>query len=303
MLVALLQNNGYDVTDKTGLGNSRVVRAAMEADEVDLYIELTGSALSVYHNLSPTALPTESEATYKLARKLDSVNGITWLNRGDFNNTYTILVTERLLSQGIDSLDALAVYMASNDSPFSICVESDFYAREQDGFAGMQKRYDFTFKPENVVLTDLDGVYDGLRSGECDIAEGYATDGRISTWGFTPLKDSLAFFPFYNPAPVIRQEVLDRDPEIATILNKLPKLLDDDTMRQLNARVDLGADGLFNSGDEETPEEVANTFILEAGLVEAAPIVVSSKNYSEQVILGRHWCLAHSSRRDGECRN
>ena len=287
MLIALLEDTGYAVTDKTGLGNSTAVRSAIEAGEVDLYIELTGSALSVYHSLPSSALPTDAMTAHALAKSLDAPLGITWLDPGSFNNTFAMMVTDDLLAKGIDSLDALAVYMSANDSPLSICVESDFYGREQDGLLGMQTQYDFAFKPENVLLSDLDGVYEGLRNGDCDIAEGYATDGRIPAWGFTTLVDSLAFFPFYNPAPVVRQEVLEQYPELAPLLNSVSALLDDDTMRQLNARVDIGADNLFGSGDEETPEDVARSFLSDKGLIKPPPIVISSKNYSEQLILGQ----------------
>lgn len=287
MAIALLESEGYTVVDKTGLGNSREIRTAIETGEIDLYFELTGSALAVYHNLPSSALPTDALASYELAKNLDAANGLVWLDSGGFNSTYAIMVTDKLSEQGIDSIDALAVYMEANDSPLSICVESDFYAREQDGLLGMQQRYEFSFKVDNIIFTDFDGVYDGLRNGDCDVAEGYSTDGRIPTWDFTVLDDSLAFFPFYNPAPVVRQEVLGQNPEIAPILNALSPLLDNETMQRLNARVDLGADGVLGNGDEATPKEVAVDFLTDVGLLKPPPIVVSSKNYSQQLILGQ----------------
>ena len=35
-----------------------------------------------------------------------------------------------------------------------------------------------------------DQLYEGLRDGRCDVAEGFSTDGRISAWGFQNLINS-----------------------------------------------------------------------------------------------------------------
>lgn len=263
----LLENAGFEVEDRIGFGGSRVVREAMLQGEVDVYVELTGSALAVHHGLPAAALPTDADKAYELARSLDERNDIIWLPRGAFNDTYAIMARGELLDLGISSISDLADYMNQNDSPLSICVESDFYGRPFDGLLAMQERYGFAFKDENVLLMDLNGVYDGLRNGDCDVAEGYSTDGRQNAWGFTNLVDDLAFFPFYNPAPVVRREVLNAAPELADILSTFGSYLDNDTMSQLNARVDIGLDGLVASGDEETPDQVALSFLQQAELL------------------------------------
>ncbi|MCX6050340.1 MAG: SH3 domain-containing protein, partial [Chloroflexi bacterium] len=103
-----------------------------------------------------------------------------------------------------------------------------------------------------------------------DIAEGFSTDGRGIAWGFHNLADTLNFFPFYNPAPVVRKAVIDANPELKTALNSFIGLLDDTTMSQLNARVDIGADGIAGTGDEETPEAVAQDFLLKNRVILAS---------------------------------
>ncbi|MEZ4713223.1 MAG: glycine betaine ABC transporter substrate-binding protein [Caldilineaceae bacterium] len=263
----LLENAGFEVEDRIGLGGSRVVREAMLQGEVDVYVELTGSALAVHNGLPSSALPTDADKAYELAKSLDERNGIIWLQRGLFNDTYALMARDDLIDQGLASISDLADYMNANDAPLSICVESDFYGRPFDGLLAMQEQYGFAFKDENVLLMDLDGVYDGLRNGDCDVAEGYSTDGRQNAWGFTNLVDNLAFFPFYNPAPVVRREVLDASPEIADILGAFGAYLDDAAMSQLNARVDLGADGAVGTGDEELPANVALSFLEQANLL------------------------------------
>ncbi|HMN29041.1 MAG TPA: glycine betaine ABC transporter substrate-binding protein, partial [Caldilineaceae bacterium] len=130
---------------------------------------------------------------------------------------------------------------------------------------------------------ELDEVYNALRQGECDVAEGYSTDGRGAAWGFHNLADPLALFPFYNPAPVVRKPVLDANPALAPLLEAVISRLDDATMSQLNARVDIGGDGEPASGDEETPAAVARDFLVSAALIPPdSPAGVTVETSTEQ---------------------
>ncbi len=280
MMVILLRESGYAVEDLTGYGGTTAIRAAVEAGEIDLYPEYTGTATSVHHNIPTSALPTDAERTYMLAKTLDAAEGLTWLEPAPLNNTYTLLVRQELADEGIQSIDDLAVYLNANAADLILCVESEFYARP-DGLPGLQELYGFTFADENILLLEASETYAKLRTGECDVAEGYATDGRINAWGFTSLEDTLAFFPFYNPTPVLRADVLARYPDLAELLNGLSQLLDGPTMSALNARVDIGADAELNSGDEETVEAVAYSFLRANRLVPLPPIAVSAANTNE----------------------
>ncbi len=286
LMVLRLRDAGFEVEDMTGLGGTAVIRQAVEAGEVDIYPEYTGTATSVYHNIPVTALPTTAERSYVLAKSLDAPQGLFWLNMMNFNNTYTLLVRQDLIDEGILSIEDLATYMDANDSPLTLCVEGEFYARP-DGLDGLQQLYGFAFPEENILVVETSDTYEKLRDGECDVAEGFATDGRINAWDFTNLEDSLAFFPFYNPTPVVRKEVLDLHPEIADLLNTVSALIDEATMSELNARVDIGPDGKLASGDEESVEDVAYQFLRANRLVALPEVKVASTDATDgfQLIL------------------
>ncbi|MEZ4713224.1 MAG: glycine betaine ABC transporter substrate-binding protein [Caldilineaceae bacterium] len=147
----LLENAGFEVEDRIGLGGSRVVREAMLQGEVDVYVELTGSALAVHNGLPSSALPTDADKAYELAKSLDERNGIIWLQRGLFNDTYALMARDDLIDQGLASISDLADYMNANDAPLSICVESDFYGRPFDGLLAMQEQYGFAFKDKRAA--------------------------------------------------------------------------------------------------------------------------------------------------------
>ena len=286
MLVMFLQAAGYPVEDQTATGGSLAVRSALTENEIDIYPEYTGTALSVYHNLPSDALPNSPDRAYELARSLDAPLGLVWLDPAQINNTYTLMVRQELIEQGVTTLTDLANYMNDNDAPLKLCVESEFYSRP-DGLSGLQTVYDFAFSEENILVMEANETYNNLRNSTCDVAEGYSTDGRIQAWGFTNLADPLAFFPFYNPTPVARQEILDAYPEIADLINGLWATLDNETMTELNARVDIGADGVLANGDEETIEDVAYNFLVSKRLVKPAAIKVGSKEFNEQLLLGK----------------
>ncbi|MCD4803896.1 MAG: hypothetical protein K8R16_13240, partial [Anaerolineales bacterium] len=83
-----------------------------------------------------------------------------------------------------------------------------------------------------------------------------------AAFGFFNLEDDLQYFPVYNPAPVVSQEVLDAYPGIATVLGPVAQALTTEAMMDLNKRVDI---------DEEDPIDVACDFLMTEGLVDSCP--------------------------------
>ena len=105
-------------------------------------------------------------------------------------------------------------------------------------------------------------TYKALQDGECTTAMGFATDGRLAAFSFFNLEDNLEYFSVYNPAPVIRQEVLDAFPGIETVMSPVAKALTTEKMMELNKRVDI---------DEEDPIDVACDFLMLEGLEDSRP--------------------------------
>jgi osmoprotectant transport system substrate-binding protein len=65
-------------------------------------------------------------------------------------------------------------------------------------------------------------------------------------------------FPPYQVAPVVRPELLDTQPRVAEVLNRLSPLLTDEVMQQLNYEV---------SGNQREPADVAREFLRSEGLL------------------------------------
>jgi osmoprotectant transport system substrate-binding protein len=90
-----------------------------------------------------------------------------------------------------------------------------------------------------VVTMEAGAVYSTLLRSEVDVGVVYTTDPRISAFDLTVLRDDKDAFSNYIMAPVIRQSTLERHPDLRTVLESLSAVLDNETMRALNALVDL----------------------------------------------------------------
>lgn len=230
-----LKENGYEVEEASNMG-STVVRSALENGQIDVYWEYTGTALVVYQKQEAETDPNEA---YEKVKEIDKENGLAWLNKANFNNTYSILMKQEEADElGIQSISDLATFMNDRPNELKFASNAEFYARE-DGVKGLEKHYGFEFPSKNVVKMDSGLLYNALKDGQVDVSVGFATDGRIKGFNLVSLEDDQLFFPAYNAAPVVKQDIVDKYPEVAELLNTIAEKLDTETMMGLNYSVDV----------------------------------------------------------------
>jgi len=252
MTSQLLEANGFDVDNRGGMG-SAAVRQAMENGQIDVYWEYTGTSLITYNKVEEKLGPEE---TYERVKELDAEKGIVWLEPSAANNTYALAMRSADAQEmGIATLSDFAGRVNS-EGDLDIALNAEFYARP-DGFGPLQQAYGFDMSRGNIKRMDTGLVYEALRNGDVDVGLVFATDGRIPAFDFTVLEDDQGYFPSYALAPVVRDAVLEAHPEVGDLLNELASKLDDATMAQLNAQVDV---------ERVSIENVAAQFLNEAGL-------------------------------------
>ncbi|MBA3406665.1 MAG: quaternary ammonium transporter, partial [Solirubrobacterales bacterium] len=122
---------------------------------------------------------------------------------------------------------------------------------------GLQAAYG-NFKLKEYKAVDGGLRYQAITSGQADVVVAYSTDGEIAQYKMLVLVDDKKFFPVYNVAPVVRQEIVDKNPKLKEALNKLAPKLTDQVMQQLNNEV---------TGNKKEPAAVAKTFLQEQGLI------------------------------------
>lgn len=250
----LLENSGFEVNEKFGTG-SAIAREGLVSGQTDLYAEYTGTASLVY--LKHEEVITDPVELYNKVKTEDfEKNGIVWLDRSSINNTYAIALTKKQVAEIGNTLSDLAKYVNQHhDLIWGIDHE---FAERADGLPGMAEHYGMNINKENIKTMDVGLTYEALDRGQTDITMVFATDGKIKKYGLQVLKDDQQFFPVYNICVNVREEVLNKYPEIREILKPVSEL-DDETMTELNYQVD--APGL-------PAKLVAKNFLREKGYIE-----------------------------------
>ncbi len=280
MIVQLLTAAGYPVIDRTGSLHGAEAVAGVELSDTEITIALVGELLT-QHSLLPIAeLPKELPEAMALINRRQAEQGLVALTPAAFTLAPVLLVDEDLAGLGVTSLSRLANYMKRYESPFTLCVDSTFFSHPLTGLSGLEKFYGFQFAPEKILLMDEDTSFSAIQERQCQVTVGTITDGRVAAWHLLPLRDDQGFFPLNNPLAVTQQSLLDHQPQLAALLESYLPYLDTTTMQQLTTRVELGADGIYLSGDEETAAQVATAFLLEHQLLAATEPAASSANGS-----------------------
>jgi len=263
MIVLTLKNAGLEVTDKTNLGDTGVNRKAILAGEIDVYPEYTGNAVYLFPKAKISAKEAGSPGRiYGYARQLDSKNGITWLRPANVNNTWVIAVPQALATQNkLGTVADLARYLKAGGK-FKLAGSPEFFNRP-DTMPAFESAYGFKLRAEQKLV--LAGAtppqtQQAAASGTSGVnaAMAYGTDGTLAALKLVALKDPKGAQAVYQPAPIIRTEVLKANPQIAALLNKTFATLTQGTLQGLNAQVAL---------EGRTAKDVAQSYLKSKGLV------------------------------------
>lgn len=252
MLTQLIETHtDIMVEQKLGIGGGTAnIHPAVLAGEIDIYPEYSGTGWLFVLKEDLINDPDElyQAVTDRYKRDFD----IVWLNRYGFNNTYALAVAGSIAEEF-----QLETYTDLVDkSPMLIFgAEYDFYERE-DGYPGLEAVYGFDFKEKKEL--DIGLKYEAIGSGEIDVVNAFSTDGLLKQYDLKVLADDQNFFPSYQAATLIRQETLDKYPELEDVLNKLAGQISDDEMIELNYMVEK---------ENQDPKEVAKKFLEEKGLI------------------------------------
>ncbi len=239
-----LEDAGFKVERNMNIAGN-LIHTAITNDEIDLYPEYTGTGLL---NILKMDMESDPDIVYNTVKEeYDKQFQLTWLDSSAVNDTQGLAIrTQTAQKYNIHTISDLQ----KNASNIRFCSQGEFEYRE-DGIAGLEKLYgDFNFKSINVYDSGL--KYQILDNDEADICAAYSTDASlVHKDKFLYLEDDKNFWPPYYMAPVVRNNVLEENPEIAEVLNKVNAKLDTETMISLNAKVDI---------DKEEYEETAKEF-------------------------------------------
>ena len=227
-----LEDAGFTVERKMNIAGS-VVHTSITSAEIDIYPEYTGTGLITI--LGMEALTDQDEVYNAVKEAYNEQFNITWLDYAQANDGQGLFISKKASDEyGITNISQLQ----ANADKLRFCSQGEFDERE-DGIPGLTKLYgEFNWKSSRIYDNGL--KWEVVDNDEADVATAYTTEARLTeTDKFVLLEDDKHMWPPYNLAPIVRNEVLEKYPEIAGILNKVSATLDTETVTKLNAQVDI----------------------------------------------------------------
>ncbi|MGG3916288.1 glycine betaine ABC transporter substrate-binding protein [Rossellomorea vietnamensis] len=251
MAELLKEKTDLDIKVEEGLGEVSILTPALEKGDIDVYVEYTGTGLEAVLKEQAKEGASADEILSQVRKGYEKKFNVTWLKPLGFENTYTLAYTG---DQDFDAKTFSDIVPLSKDLSFG--APHQFYEREGDGYDAFSEAYGFKFKEKKSFDPNI--MYEAVKNGDVDIIPAFTTDGRIQRYKLKTTEDDKGFFPPYDAAPVIRQEVLKEHPEVEKVLNELAGKISEEEMSELNAKVDM---------DKQDPKDVAREFLISKGLI------------------------------------
>lgn len=252
-----ISDAGYGVDRRWELGGTRVLFNALKRGEIDIYPEYTGT---IKEEILKDFALTDDEDVQAALEKM----GISMIPPLGFNNTYAIGMKPELA----DSLGISKISDLKKHPRLRFGFTNEFMDRG-DGWPSLKQSYQLL--NEYVRGLDHDLAYRALESGSIDVMDLYSTDAEIAYYGLRVIEDDQAHFPVYNAVYLYRSELGESAPDVVKTLLKLFGKIDEETIRNLNARVKI---------NREAEAAVAADFLAE---VFGVDVVIAEKSLSQRI--------------------
>ncbi|MEM8569284.1 MAG: ABC transporter substrate-binding protein [Pseudomonadota bacterium] len=260
IILQTLNAGGIETENRLQLGATPIMRQAIISGEIDIYPEYTGNA-AFFFNEADSAVWKDALSGYERAAELDKeANDIVWLKPAPANNTWAIaLRADYAHENALKTMSEVGTFVAKGGD-VKLAASSEF-VNSPAALPAFEATYNFKLKPEQLVILsggDTAATIAAAARGTSDVnaAMVYGTDGGIVPSGLTVMADDLSVQPVYEPAPLVRGEVLEQHPEIEGLLAPVFAALDLVTLQELNGRVQVGG---------EPAEAVAADFLAGLG--------------------------------------
>lgn len=225
-----LERAGCSVERKLDLGGTLVCDQGINAGQLDVYPEYSGTALTA---ILKRPASNDRTAVMNDVRSAYAARGLQWGPALGFENTFAMIVrradAERLGLRRISDLSRVA-------ATFRPGFGYEFVERP-DGWPGLLRHYSLVFNSAPATM-DLGLTYRALAAGQIDLIAGNSTDGLIEVLGLTVLEDDRHFFPPYDAVLVSRADLSKKCSGAPAALASLERTIDAATMRRLNHEID-----------------------------------------------------------------
>ena len=249
--ILIEENTDMTVTVKPNFGKTTFLYEALKKGDIAIYPEFTGTVTESLLKPSPQ-VGHDPEAVYQAARDgIKKQDDLALLKPMAYQNTYAVAVPKKIAQEyGLRTISDLKKVEGQLKAGFTL----EFNDRE-DGNKGLQKVYGLHLQ---VSTMEPALRYQAIQSGDIQITDAYSTDAELARYDLVVLEDDKQLFPPYQGAPLMKEALLKKHPELEGILNKLAGKITADQMSQMNYQV--GVEG-------KSANQVARDFLVKEGVI------------------------------------
>jgi osmoprotectant transport system substrate-binding protein len=245
-----LEARGFRVRLKSDIGSSEIVDRALTAGSLDMYPEYIGVALSEL--AGETGRPASRADAYRRAKRFEEKRGFTLLSMTPFSDQNALAVLPGYAKRhGLRAIGDLARL----HGVVVVAAPPEFLSRFE-GLVGLRRLYGLTRL--RVKQLKIGEQYAALNQRMANVANVFTTDGQLEKGRYVLLRDPRSLFTFQNVAPVIRRDLVRKNPALAQVIDLVSSKLTTRAMQGMNAAVVLRG---------ETPAAVAQRFLRQAGVM------------------------------------
>lgn len=218
------------------LAGSYLCQQALVSGRIDGYVEYTGTALTAV-----LKQPLERDAARvnaTVARLYEQKYQVRAEPGLGFEDTFAMVVRgDDARRLGLKTISDVVKLQGSGADTISRLGVGYEFAERPDGLRGLSAAYGLNFAGSPRTM-ELGLLYRALAAHQVDIVAGNSTDGAIRALDFVALEDDRHYFPPYEAVPLIRDDALQKWPQIHVAMQRLAGKVSADEMRAMNLAVE-----------------------------------------------------------------
>jgi len=249
----ILEANGYTVERHLNLGSREVVEPALESGQLDMYPEYLATAVA-FVTKDPSKATTDPATTMKALQDAFTPKNITVLDYSPAVDANGFVVTKATADKyklaKMSDLGAASKDLVLGGPPE--CPQRPFC------LPGLQQTYGADFKDFKPLDAGGPLTVAALDAGEIDVGLLFTTDPNIALKSLVLLEDDKHLQQADNIAPVVRNDLLSKAPDLKDLAGRVSKALTTAELTDLNKQVGL---------DRKDAKDVAAAYLKSKGLV------------------------------------
>jgi osmoprotectant transport system substrate-binding protein len=241
MIALILEKQGIPVEARIPFGPTKAVRDAILSGAIHIYPEYTGNG-AFFHGSEGDQGWRSAAFAYETVKRLDLArHDLVWLDRAPANNTWLIALRGDVARR--HNLATMADFArASGGLGAIVLAASAEFVESPAALPAFEKTYGFRFPRERIVVLPGGDTAVTMRAAAQNTrgvtaAMVYGTDGAIAAFDLVVMADVRGAQIVYEPAPLVRGEVLRAYPEIGRLLGPVFASLTTNRLQSLNAQI------------------------------------------------------------------